>query len=133
MAYTRFKPLTNAFTFRNRMDFKEDLTDDIKDLFSNDEKPLVGVKNGIDYAIFTNRRILLIKRITLSLGKEKFSIPYTSISTISLTTYKSSSNLKITLNNSFPVKFSFMKDYDNVTITEVYHIISNFMLNRRAD
>jgi len=133
MAYTRFKPLTNAFTFRARMDFKEDLTEDIEDLFSNDEKPLVGVKNGLNYAIFTNRRILLIKKITLDLGKERFSIPYTSISTISLTTYKSSSNLKITLNNSYPVKFSFMKDYDNETITEVYHIISNFMLNRRSD
>jgi hypothetical protein len=133
MAYTRFKPLTSAFTFGARLNINEDITDDVTKLFSNDEKALVGVKNGVDLAIFTNRRILLVKKVNISLGVEKFSIPYTSISTFSFIAHKSSSSLKLTLNNAYPIKLRFKKDYDNITITEIYGVMSNFMLNRRSD
>lgn len=80
MAYIKFKELSKYFDFKDEI-LPESLPDYTKEYVSNKEKILLGYKNSKDYAVFTDKKMLLFDRDILGMTYKKIHVfPYKSIS-----------------------------------------------------
>lgn len=80
MAYIKFKELTKYFDFKSEV-LKEDLPDYALEYVDQDEYIIMSYKNVRDYAIFTNKRMILFDRDKLGIYYKKIHIiPYLSVS-----------------------------------------------------
>ena len=80
MAYIKFKELAKYFDFKIEVK-KEELEDYTKEYISEKENFLLAYKNNKDYAVFTDKRMILFDRDTLAVYYKKVHIiPYSSIS-----------------------------------------------------
>lgn len=80
MSYIKFKELSKYFDFKKEIQPK-DLPDYAKEYVSDKEEILLGYKNSKDYAVFTNKKMILFDRDPLAVHYKKIHMfPYSSIS-----------------------------------------------------
>ena len=79
MAYIKFKELSKYFDFKEEI-ATDKLPDYAKEYVSSKETILGSYKNSKDYAVFTDKKMILFDRDTLAVYYKKIHIfPYTSI------------------------------------------------------
>ena len=80
MAYIKFKELSKYFDFKEEI-ATDKLPDYAREYVSSKETILGSYKNSKDYAVFTDKKMILFDRDTLAVYYKKIHIfPYTSIS-----------------------------------------------------
>lgn len=80
MAYIKFKELSKYFDFKEEI-ATDKLPDYAKEYVSSKETILGSYKNSKDYAVFTDKKMILFDRDTLAVYYKKIHIfPYMSIS-----------------------------------------------------
>lgn len=80
MAYIKFKELSKYFDFRKEIQ-PDNLPDYAKEYVNDKEEILLGYKNSKDYAVFTNKKMILFDRDPLAVHYKKIHMfPYSSIS-----------------------------------------------------
>ena len=129
MAYSKFKALTSSYNFTSLIKLK-DIPIYAIDYLDENEKPLYAYKTFKDVAVFTNKGIMLFNKsgITYKM-KEVFAIPYRSIITCAVFFGEFTSEIKLTLYNSYPIKLRFMKSCDKVQIKKMYQMMLSKMKN----
>ena len=80
MSYIKFKELSKYFDFKEEIAVDK-LPDYAKEYVSSQETILGSYKNSKDYAVFTDKKMILFDRDTLAIYYKKIHIfPYVSIS-----------------------------------------------------
>ncbi len=80
MAYIKFKELSKYFDFKEEIAVDK-LPDYAKEYVSSKETIIGSYKNSKDYAVFTDKKMILFDRDTLAVYYKKIHIfPYSSIS-----------------------------------------------------
>ncbi len=126
MFYVKYKEVTKSFNFSKALD-KNDLPGYIKHYIYDDEKILVAYKTSRDHGVFTDKKIILFDNYSkFGIKKQIYSIPYISISTISITFEDKSANLLLYLNSGYPVnlKFVSLEPKDKVRLRILYTCIN---------
>lgn len=122
MAYIKFKELTKYFDFK--VEVKADyLPEYALEYVDKSEKILMSYKNKRDYAVFTDKRLILFDRDVLSLYYKKIHIiPYTSISTSAINFKPGKVELLFSLSSSYQVHLNFIDMHHNKkeVIKEIY-------------
>ena len=80
MSYIKYKELTKYFDFKSEVDINH-LPEYTTEYVRSDEKILLGYKTSRDFAIFTDKTMLLFDRDVVGSYKKIHIIPYQSIST----------------------------------------------------
>lgn len=113
MAYIKFKELTKYFDFKAEIEEK-DLPDYAKEYVESNEKILMSYKNIKDYAVFTNKKIILFDRDTLAVYYKKIHIiPYSSISTSAINFKPGKVELLLSLDSGYQIHLNFVEmDHD---------------------
>ena len=125
MAYIKFKELTKYFDLSNEVK-KEDLPEYTLEYVSGNEKILLAYKNSKDYAVFTNKRMILFDRDMLAVYYKKIHIiPYISISTSAINFKPGKVELLISLDSGYQIHLNFINiDHDKKEhLKEVYKTI----------
>ena len=125
MAYIKFKELTKYFDLSNEVK-KDDLPEYTLEYVSNNEKILLAYKNSKDYAVFTNKRMILFDRDMLAVYYKKIHIiPYISISTSAINFKPGKVELLISLDSGYQIHLNFINmDHDKKEhLKEVYKTI----------
>lgn len=127
MAFMKFKPLTPKFNFYKEITtFPKYIYD-----YIDDEKIIFGYQTKKDVALFTDQKIILFNKRGFSKNiKEISSIPYHSIVTSTVFFGYLSSEIKITLYNSYPLTLKFNSTIDKVTIKKTYMLIEKAVKNK---
>lgn len=108
MAYIKFKELTKYFDLKKEVK-AEDLPEYAREYVADKEKIILSYKNSKDYAVFTNKRIILFDRDTLALYYKKIHIiPYTSISTSAINFKPGKVELLLSLDSGYQVHLNFV-------------------------
>lgn len=125
MAYIKFKELTKYFDFK--LEVKEDyLPDYTKEYVERNEKIIIAYKNKKDYAVFTDKRLILFDRDVLAMYYKKIHIiPYSSISTSAINFKPGKVELLFSLNSGYQVHLNFIDMYHEKkeNIKNIYKII----------
>lgn len=80
MAYIKFKELSKYFDFKMEV-LENDLPEYAKEYVEDCEKIILSYKNSKDYAIFTDKKMILFDRDKLGIYYKKIHIiPYVSVS-----------------------------------------------------
>lgn len=108
MAYIKYKEVTKYFNFSKEIS-NENLPDYVKEYVDEDEKILLGYKTSKDYGIFTDKKIVLFdKGSTFGIYKQIHTIPYSTISTMSITYKPNGAEFSLFLNSGYPLKLKFV-------------------------
>ncbi len=108
MAYIKFKELTKYFDLKTEVKY-EDLPDYAKEYVEDNEKVVMSYKNSKDYAVFTNRKIILFDRDTLAVYYKKIHIiPYVSISTSAINFKPGKVELLFSLDSGYQIHINFI-------------------------
>ena len=135
MAYLKYKEITKYFNF-SRMCLPVELPSYVTDYIYDDEEILCGYKTLRDYGVFTTNKIVLFDNTsTLGMSKQVYTIPYSTISTISVIFHKSRAELSLFLNSGYPVRLKFinMNNLDKKRVRLIYSIISKAINNQKID
>lgn len=109
---------------------KTELPGYIKHYISNDEKMLVIYKTTRDYGIFTDRKIVLFDNYKKAGSvKEMFTIPYRSISTISISFLETEAEMELLFDNGHSLTLNFANLFaeDKVRLRILYTCISRII------
>jgi hypothetical protein len=132
MAFMKFKPLTPKFNF-----YKEIKIDEVPKYvydYINNEHVIYAYSTHKDVALFTDKQIVLFnKRGTNKSIKEISAIPYHSIVTTSVFFGKLTSEIKLTLYNTYPLTLRFLSTIDKITIKQTYMLIENKVKNKLGE
>ncbi len=108
MAYIKYKEVTKYFYFSQEIR-EENLPDYVKEYIDSDDKVLLGYKTTKDYGVFTNKKIILFdKGSTFGIYKQTHTIPYSTVSTVSITYKPNGAELSLFLNSGYPLKLKFI-------------------------
>ena len=108
MAYIKFKELTKYFDLRTEVK-EEDLPEYAKEYVEDNEKIILSYKNSKDYAVFTDKRVILFDRDTLAVYYKKIHIiPYVSISTSAINFKPGKVELLFSLDSGYQVHLNFI-------------------------
>lgn len=130
MAFMKFKPLTPKFNFHKKIE-QNDIPKYVGDYLSNDEQIIYAYRTHKDVALFTDCQIILFNKRGFSNNvKEISAIPYHSIVTTSVFFGQFSSDIKITLYNTYPLTLRFLSTIDKVTIKQTYMLIERKVKNK---
>lgn len=134
MFYFKQKELTKEFNF-SKVFKREDLPGYIRHYVLEDEKILVAYKTIRDHGVFTDSKIVLFDSEKSISRKEIFSIPYNSISTISVIFDEFNAEFHILLNNGIPInlKFASLDPEDKTRIRMLYTTINRIISNQKPD
>ena len=104
MGYVKYRAVTKPFNFSGIIDIKE-LPAYIKQ-YIREETILVAYKTSRDHGIFTDKKIILFDNY----GKRKqiYTIPYKSISTLSIVFDETSAVLDLYLDSGYPVRLKYV-------------------------
>ncbi|MDD3048520.1 MAG: PH domain-containing protein [Bacilli bacterium] len=123
MAFIKFKPLTPKFNFHSILSVK-DMPKYVHDYIDKDEKVMFAYNTSKDVAIFTNKQIILFDKNGLFHNiKEISSIPYHSIVTSSVYFGAVTTEIRLTLYNTFPLTLRFLGSVDKVQIKYTYMLL----------
>jgi len=108
MAYIKFKELTKYFDLKIEVK-SSDLPEYTKEYVDDSEKIILGYKNSKDYAVFTNKRLILFDRDTLAIYYKKIHIiPYSSISTSAINFKPGKVELLFSLDSGYQIHLNFV-------------------------
>ena len=108
MAYIKFKELSKYFDFSKEVSI-EDLPEYAKEYVLDKEKILLSYKNNKDYAVFTDKKMILFDRDPVALYYKKIHIvPYTSISTSAINFKPGKVELLISLDSGYQMHLNFI-------------------------
>ena len=130
MAYIKFKELSKYFDFKKEVS-KEELPQYAKEYVSDKEKILLSYKNSKDYAVFTNKKMILFDRDTLGIYYKKIHIiPYVSVSTSAINFKPGKVELLLSLDSGyqFHINFVNMNHDKKENIKIIYKTMMNIKL-----
>lgn len=108
MAYIKFKELTKYFDLKTEVDIDK-LPDYTKEYVEEKEKIVFAYKNSKDYAVFTDRKLILFDRDPLAIYYKKIHIiPYRSISTSAINFKPGRVELLFSLDSGYQVHLNFI-------------------------
>ena len=108
MAYIKFKELSKYFDFKTEV-AEEDLPDYAKEYVEDNEKIILSYKNNKDYAVFTNKKMILFDRDTLAIYYKKIHIiPYKSISSSAINFKPGKVELLISMDSGYQLHINFI-------------------------
>lgn len=122
MAYIKFKELSKYFDFKKEI-IEENLPEYTKEYVESNEKILLAYKNSKDYAVFTDKRMILFDRDTLAVYYKKIHIiPYSSISTSAINFKPGKVELLISFDSGYQIHINFidMDHYKKENIKKIY-------------
>ena len=125
MAYIKFKELTKYFDLKTEVDIDK-LPDYTKEYVEEKEKIVFAYKNNKDYAVFTDRKLILFDRDPLAIYYKKIHIiPYRSISTSAINFKPGKVELLFSLDSGYQVHLNFIDMHHDKkeNIKAVYKIV----------
>lgn len=125
MAYIKFKELTKYFDLKTEVSV-DNLPEYAKEYVSSNEKIVMAYKNSKDYAVFTNKKIILFDRDTLAVYYKKIHIiPYVSISTSAINFKPGKVEFLLSLDSGYQIHLNFidMNHNKKENIKVVYKIM----------
>ena len=109
MAYIKFKELSKYFDFKEEIAIDK-LPDYAKEYVSSKETILGSYKNSKDYAVFTDKKMILFDRDTLSVYYKKIHIfPYTSISSSAINFKPGKVELLFSFDSGYQLHINFIE------------------------
>ena len=125
MAYIKFKELTKYFDLKTEVDIDK-LPEYAKEYVEEKEKIVFAYKNSKDYAVFTDRKLILFDRDPLAIYYKKIHIiPYRSISTSAINFKPGKVELLFSLDSGYQVHLNFIDMHHDKkeNIKAVYKIV----------
>jgi hypothetical protein len=108
MAYIKFKELTKYFDFKLEIQEK-DLPEYAKEYVEPNEKIILSYKNSKDYAVFTDKKMILFDRDTLAVYYKKIHvIPYVSVSTSAINFMPGKVEILLSLDSGYQMHINFI-------------------------
>ena len=108
MAYIKFKELTKYFDLKIEVDIDK-LPEYSKEYVEDKEKIVFAYKNSKDYAVFTDRKLILFDRDPLAIYYKKIHIiPYRSISTSAINFKPGKVELLFSLDSGYQIHLNFI-------------------------
>lgn len=128
MKYVKYRAITKPFNFSGTM-IKEDFPAYVKQ-YVREEVILSAYKTKRDYGIFTDKKIVLFDNYAKK--KQIYTIPYQSISTLSVIFDEKEAFLDLYLNSGYPVNLQFigMTVEDKLRLRILYTCISKLVNNQ---
>lgn len=123
MAYIKFKELSKYFDFKKEVK-KEELPEYVLEYTNDNEKVMMGYKNSRDYALFTDKRMILFDRDVLGVHYKKIHIfPYQSISSSAICFKPGKVELLFSFDSGYQLHLNFVEmNHDKKeTIKKIYH------------
>ena len=109
MAYIKFKELSKYFDFKEAI-ATDRLPDYAKEYVSNKESIIGSYKNSKDYAVFTDKKMILFDRDTLAVYYKKIHIfPYTSISSSAINFKPGKVELLFSFDSGYQLHINFIE------------------------
>lgn len=125
MAYIKFKELSKYFDFSKEVDL-EDLPFYAREYVEENEKIIFAYKNNKDYAVFTDKKMILFDRDMIAIYYKKIHIiPYMSISTSAINYKRGKVELLFSLDSGYQLHINFinMNHDKKENIKKVYKTI----------
>lgn len=130
MAYIKFKELTKYFDLKKEVK-EDDLPEYAKEYVADKEKIILSYKNSKDYAVFTNKRIILFDRDPIAVYYKKIHIiPYVSISTSAINFKPGKVELLLSLDSGYQIHLNFvdMNHDKKENIKKIYKEMMNIKI-----
>lgn len=109
MAYIKFKELSKYFDFKEEI-ATDNLPDYAREYVSSKETILGSYKNSKDYAVFTDKKMILFDRDTLAVYYKKIHIfPYTSISSSAINFKPGKVELLFSFDSGYQLHINFIE------------------------
>ena len=109
MAYIKFKELTKYFDLSTEVSLDK-LPEYATEYVDESEKILQAYKNNKDYAVFTDKRLILFDRDTLAVYYKKIHvIPYISISSSAINYKPGKVELLFSLDSGYQIHLNFIE------------------------
>ena len=109
MAYIKFKELSKYFDFKEETAIDK-LPDYAREYVSSKETILGSYKNSKDYAVFTDKKMILFDRDTLAVYYKKIHIfPYTSISSSAINFKPGKVELLFSFDSGYQLHINFIE------------------------
>ena len=109
MAYIKFKELSKYFDFKEEI-ATDKLPDYAKEYVSSKETILSSYKNSKDYAVFTDKKMILFDRDTLAVYYKKIHIfPYSSISSSAINFKPGKVELLFSFDSGYQLHINFIE------------------------
>ena len=109
MSYIKFKELSKYFDFKEEI-ATDKLPDYAKEYVSSKETILGSYKNSKDYAVFTDKKMILFDRDTLAVYYKKIHIfPYTSISSSAINFKPGKVELLFSFDSGYQLHINFIE------------------------
>lgn len=109
MAYMKFKELTKYFDFKEEIQDFSVLPEYVTEYLYENEKLVLAYKNSKDYAVFTNKKMILFDRDALAIYYKKVHVvPYKSISTSAINYVPGKVELLFSLNSGYQLHINFV-------------------------
>lgn len=126
MAYLKYKEVTKYFNFSKVVD-KFHLPKYVNDYVPDDDQVLAAYKTQRDYGFFTMRKIVLFDNKSMfGMRKQIYTIPYNSISTISIVYFGNTVEFSLFLDSGYPLRLRFVNTEaeDKMRLRLLYNCIS---------
>ncbi len=125
MAYIKFKPLTAELTYTKIINF-DDLEEEVKKLFNEDEKVHIICQATRDLFILTNRGVTIVDcRGIRGFRRSIYTVPFKSISTYNIEIKNINTAFEIYTTSGYELKVRFQKPIPLDTMYDIYKYISN--------
>ena len=109
MAYIKFKELSKYFDFKEEI-ATDKLPDYAKEYVSSKETIIGSYKNSKDYAVFTDKKMILFDRDTLAVYYKKIHIfPYMSISSSAINFKPGKVELLFSFDSGYQLHINFIE------------------------
>ena len=109
MAYIKFKELSKYFDFKEEIAVDK-LPDYAKEYVSSKETIIGSYKNSKDYAVFTDKKMILFDRDTLAVYYKKIHIfPYSSISSSAINFKPGKVELLFSFDSGYQLHINFIE------------------------
>lgn len=110
MAYIKFKELSKYFDFKEEILSIEELPEYVMEYVEKEETVLTSYKNTKDYAVFTDKRMILFDKDPLASHYKKVHIiPYVSISTSAINFKPGKVELLFSLDSGYQMHINFLE------------------------
>ena len=107
MAYIKYKELTKYFDFKEEVNV-DDLPDYTLEYVNSGEKIIGAYKTSRDYAVFTDKTMILFDRDIVKLYKKIHVIPYKSINTSALCFKPGHAEILFSLESGYQMRIVFV-------------------------
>ncbi len=130
MGYIKYRAVTKKFDFSNVLD-KKNLPAYVKQYVHQDEQILSAYKTSRDHGIFTDYKIILFDNYQKR--KQIYTIPYESISTLSIIFDEQWAELSLFLDSGYPVELKFidLKAEDKLRLRLLYTCMSRLVNHQK--